>query len=128
MRLLLDTCTFLWLAGDPSRISEAARAAIDEPSNTLYLSDVSVWEMVLKNAAGKLPLPQKPRKWIPKQTAFFQIERVPIEPDALFRSGELPRLHAVPFDRLLCAQAIAEPFHVVTPDASIRLLGASCIW
>jgi PIN domain nuclease of toxin-antitoxin system len=65
MRLLLDTCAFLWLAGQPMKLSAPAVAAINNAQNTLFLSDVSVWEIVLKHAAGKLPLPEPPRVWLP---------------------------------------------------------------
>ena len=128
MRLLLDTCTFLWLAAEPSKISAPAAAALNDPANSLHLSDVSVWEIVLKHAAGKLPLPQKPRVWIPNRAAFFQLQRVPIEHEALFRSGELPPVHNDPFDRLLAAQALAEPFQFISPDAPFRAYGVTCIW
>ncbi len=49
MNLLLDTCAFLWLAAEPRRLSKAARAALNDPSNQLVLSDVTLWEIVLKN-------------------------------------------------------------------------------
>jgi len=128
VRLLLDTCTFLWLAGEPAKISAPATTALNDPANSLHLSDVSVWEIVLKQAAGKLPLPQWPRVWIPKHAAFFHLQRVLIEHEALFRSGELPPIHQDPFDRLLAAQALAEPFHFVSPDAPFRAYGVTCIW
>ena len=128
MRLLLDTCTFLWLAAEPARISAPAAEALNDSANSLYLSDVSVWEIVLKNAAGKLRLPQKPRVWIPKQSAFFQLQRLAIGHDSLFRAGELPPRHHDPFDRLLAAQALAEPFHFISPDAPFRAYAVACIW
>ena len=71
MKLLLDTCAFLWLAAQPRRLSPAATAAIDNPNNLLFLSDTSVWEIALKFAAGKLPLPKAPKIWVPQQVAFF---------------------------------------------------------
>jgi PIN domain nuclease of toxin-antitoxin system len=62
VNVLLDTCAFLWLAGQPSKLSPAAVAAIDDPSNEVFLSDATVWEIVLKYGAGKLPLPGPPRE------------------------------------------------------------------
>ena len=55
--MLLDTCTFLWLATDDPSLSEPARAAIRDPSHPLYLSAASVWEIAVKYTIGKLPLP-----------------------------------------------------------------------
>ena len=128
MNLLLDTCAFLWLAASPSKLSSPAEAAINDLSNQLYLSDVSIWEIVLKHAAGKLPLPEAPRTWIPKQTTFFQIGRQTIDPESLYRSGELPWGHRDPFDRLLAAQAIAHGLTIVTPDLPLNQLGARTCW
>lgn len=48
MRLLLDTCTFLWLAQEPDRLSLTSRDAIDHSQNELFLSHASIWEMYLK--------------------------------------------------------------------------------
>lgn len=128
MNLLLDSCAFLWLAAKPGKLSRAAVAALEDPASELYLSDASVWEIVLKYGKGKLPLPEAPRTWIPRQLAFFQIQRAPIESEALFRSGELPPIHHDPFDRLLAAQALVEPFLFVSPDAPFRAFAVACIW
>jgi len=128
MKLLLDTCAFLWLAARPSKLSAAATAAINDPAQELHLSDVSIWEIVLKHAAGKLPLPEAPRIWIPRQIDFFQLRSVNIGSEALFRSGELPPVHQDPFDRLLASQALSEPFRLISPDAPFRAYGVSCVW
>lgn len=128
MNVLLDTCTFLWLSASPERISPAAKALIDDERNTLYLSDVSVWEVALKYAVGKLPLPKPPRLWVPAQIAFFQLQRLAIEPLAIYLSGELPLFHRDPFDRLLAAQAQSQAMTVLTPDPPFGPLGASVVW
>lgn len=128
LKLLLDTCTFLWLAGAPEKISAPAAAALDDPQNIRYLSDASVWEIVLKYSARKIPLPQKPRLWLPKQTTFFHLQRAAIAPEALLLSSELRASHPDPFDRLLAAQALSESYEIVTPDPAFQKLGVRCIW
>lgn len=128
MKLLLDTCAFFWLAGEPAKLSREAAAAIDDPANTIYLSYVTLWEIVLKNSAGKLPLPGAPRLWVPEQIRFFGLTIVDLSPEAIFRSGELPRVHNDPFDRLLAATAIIEDCTVISPDPPFRALGARTIW
>ena len=128
MNVLLDTCTFLWLAASPDRISRSAQEVIDDPDNMLYLSDVSVWEIATKHRMGKLPLPELPRVWVPMQAEFFQLRSLTIERQALYLSGELPLLHRDPFDRLLAAQAQLMNFTVLTPDPPFERLGAQVIW
>lgn len=57
MKVLLDPCTFLWLAQRPDRISETAASIINDEGNEHLVSEVSVMEIAMKHSAGKLPLP-----------------------------------------------------------------------
>src|SRR5207302_209674 len=123
-----DTCSFLWLAAEPAKLSGAAPKEINEPQNTLNLSDVSILEIALKYSAGKLQLPEPPSLWIPKQLAFFQIAALPLSHETIYRAGELPKIHADPFDRLIAAEALVRDLNILTPDVPMRALGAKCIW
>jgi PIN domain nuclease of toxin-antitoxin system len=128
MNALLDTCTFLWLALEPGRISATAREVLDDPRTIRRLSRVSVLEIVLKHRAGKLPLPHPPESWIPSRRAFFQLEDLPLEEAVIYRSGRLPDGHDDPFDRLLAAHSIESGSTLISPDVPLSLLGASRIW
>lgn len=128
MKLLLDTCAFLWLAAEPNRLSQAATAALDDDANERWLSDATLWEISLKHSVGKLPLPELPRDWIAKQIAFFDLHVLHIDSDAIFRSGELQSAHRDPFDRLLAAQAIGGAFHFLTVDEAFDALGVDRLW
>src|SRR6516165_8736258 len=67
MRLLLDTHVFLsYISADP-QLPTAFRDAIRDPTNEVYLSVASVWEAVIKHALGKLPLPEAPAEYLPRQ-------------------------------------------------------------
>ncbi len=128
VRYLLDTCTFLWLALPQGKLSAQATATINDPASELFLSDVSTWEITLKHTAGKLPLPDLPRRWLPSRAAFFRLTTLPLTQDAIFRSGELPKLHMDPFDRLLAAQVLETQMTILSPDAPISMLGAARVW
>lgn len=128
MRYLLDTCTFLWVSQQPSMLSKAAVAAVNEPTNEMYVSDVSILEVTLKHSAGKLPLPARPRIWIAEKFAHHRFMGLSLDRGAIYRSGELPRTHPDPFDRLLAAQAIESGMTILSPDAPLSLLGASRVW
>ncbi len=65
MRILLDTCEFLWLVSGDSKLSAIVAAAVRDPQNQVFLSTVSFWEISLKHSLGKLPLPQSPAQFIP---------------------------------------------------------------
>ena len=128
VRYLLDTCTFLWLALPQGKLSARVTTIINDPTNELFLSDISAWEITLKHTAGKLPLPDLPRRWLPSRAAFFRLTPLPLTQDAIFRSGELPKSHMDPFDRLLAAQALETQMTILSPDVPISLLGAARIW
>lgn len=128
MKLLLDTCVFLWLATEPSKLSQAATTALDDEQNELFLSDVSIWEITLKYKAGKLPLPDTPRRWIPSELLFHGIQSVSIVLDAMFLASELPGDHRDPFDRLIGAQAEVGAFRLVSPDDAFTTLGIDRLW
>jgi len=61
--LLLDTCALIWLTSEPAQLSEAASTAINDPAAVLHISHASLWEITLKHCAGRLALPDSPRKW-----------------------------------------------------------------
>ena len=128
VKYLLDTCAFLWMSQQPKMLSKAAVAAINNRANEFYVSDVSIWEVTLKHSIGKLPLPDTPRVWIPEKFAYHRFRQLGLNHDAIFRSGELPRVHLDPFDRLLAAQAIEEGMTLLSPDEPLSLLGAARIW
>lgn len=128
MRVLLDTCTFLWLALEPARISSAARAVLDDPAVERCLSRVSVLEIVLKHRAGKLPLPGVPAAWIPSRRDFFHLTDLEFGERVIYRSGQLAGGHEDPFDRLLAAHAIEAGATMLSPDAPLGILGAARLW
>jgi PIN domain nuclease of toxin-antitoxin system len=128
VRILLDTCAFLWLAEDDSALSERARDAIVDPSNEAYLSPTSVWEIVIKQALGRLVLKQPADRFVPEQRDLHRIESLPVSEYAALQLGKLPPLHRDPFDRMLAAQSVAEACTIATPDPLIRQYPVSTIW
>ena len=127
MRLLLDTCTFLWLAGGGS-LSSAAAAAIRNPSHDVYFSAVSAWEIVTKHANGRLPLPEPPDRLIQTERRLRGLMALPFDEESAVQGSKLPALHRDPFDRMLIAQAIAHGLAVVTPDPLITQYPVRTIW
>ena len=128
MHALLDTCTFMWLAFEPERISAVARKILDDPGTVRRLSQASVLEIVLKYRAGKLPLPEAPDVWIPSRREFFQLENLALDERVIYRSGNLPDGHDDPFDRLIAAHAIESGSTLLSPDTPLSLLGAARLW
>lgn len=125
--LLLDTCTLIWLASDPSQLSAGATKAL-EAASELYLSDVCIWEICLKWQAKKIELPSPPRTWVSDQVRAWHLQRACIEIEHLYRTAELPALHKDPFDRLLVSQALSHGARIVTPDLAIQQYPVTVVW
>ena len=125
---LLDTCTFIWLCADSKRLSKAARNAIDAPSASLLLSDISVLEITFKWSAGKLDLPDPPRLWVESQVEAWALTMQPLGRAEIYRAGELPEHHRDPFDRLLVAAALNLNATILTPDTAIHRYPVSYRW
>ncbi|MBC8161570.1 MAG: type II toxin-antitoxin system VapC family toxin [Roseiflexaceae bacterium] len=103
MNLLLDTHTFLWLVGAPELLSPTASAAIQDQSNTLYLSYASIWEMQIKVQLQKLALPNTFERIVEEQQRVNNIQLLPITPDHIYKLDSLPSHHKDPFDRLIAS-------------------------
>lgn len=128
MKLLLDTCTFLWTLEGGGELSDAAREALVDPENDVYLSAVSAWEIAVKHALGKLPLPEAPDRYVPAQREARGITALPLDEDAALQLVRLPTLHRDPFDRMLVCQALAAGLTIVTPDHDIARYPVRILW
>jgi len=128
VRLLLDTCTFLWIVGGSSELSTRARAAFADPANETFLSAASAWEIAVKHRLGRLPLPSPPDEFVPAQRAAHGIEPLPVDEETALHVAKLPDLHRDPFDRLLVAQALVAGLVLLTPDDDIRKYPARTLW
>jgi PIN domain nuclease of toxin-antitoxin system len=128
VRLLLDTCTFLWIVGGAREVSARAKEAFADPANDALLSAASSWEIAVKHRLGKLPLPKGPSQFVPEQRAAHGLEPLPIDEESALHVGKLPDLHRDPFDRMLIAQALVGGLVVVTPDDAVRQYPVRTLW
>ena len=128
MNLLLDSCTLIWLASEPARLSQAATAAITPPEAILHISHASLWEITLKHGAGKLTLPAAPRQWWTEQISKWGLVELPLTAEALLRGSELPAHHKDPFDRVILAQALMHDLAIVSPDEAFPPSGVRVVW
>lgn len=128
MRCLLDTCTFLWIISDSKELSPRARAMFADPGNEVLLSAVSVWELSVKHALGKLPLPGTIERFLVDQRERHGIAALPLDERAVLHLHKLPTLHRDPFDRMLICQAIEHDCLLLTPDPLITQYPVRTQW
>jgi PIN domain nuclease of toxin-antitoxin system len=127
MKLLLDTHAFIWWDSDPSLLSAPALAALRDPANEVWLSVVSVWEMVIKAPLGKLTL-RLPLADIISQQQANGLQILPVSLAHTLAVEGLPAIHKDPFDRLLIAQANVEGAELVCADQLIRQYPVRILW
>jgi PIN domain nuclease of toxin-antitoxin system len=128
MKLLLDTCAFLWFQAAASELSSPARVAILDRENDVYLSAVSAWEIGRKFAIGSLSLDMPPDSLIPRVRSESGIESLPLTEAEALMAEKLPRLHKDPFDRMLIAQALIHGMTIVTSDTIFGGYPVRTLW
>ncbi|MFL5259081.1 MAG: type II toxin-antitoxin system VapC family toxin [Hyphomicrobiales bacterium] len=114
--LLLDTHVFLWWQAKEGHLGPIAGKAIADPKNRVFVSAVSVLEIVLKARRGKLTFASP----VTAAIAVNGFSDLPVRAVEAEFAGGLEWDHSDPFDRLLVAQAIMAPFILVTADNMIR--------
>ncbi len=118
--MLLDTHVFIWLIGEPERLLEPTLEAVRDQRNDVYLSVVSLWEIIVKHQIGKMPLPELPDRYIADQRERHLIDDLLLDESSVSQLAKLPLIHRDPFDRMLVCQAIEHDLTIVTVDRVIR--------
>ncbi|PTN34924.1 type II toxin-antitoxin system VapC family toxin [Desulfonatronum sp. SC1] len=118
MKLLLDTHILLWAAGNPEKLSEKARAILLEPSNSLFFSAASIWEVVIKQGLGRDDFKVDAQR-LRKMLILNRYSELSITSEHVLRVHALPTLHKDPFDRLLIAQSLSEGMLLLTVDEAV---------
>lgn len=123
MRLIIDTHIFLWALTDPKRIASNKLAQIETPANIVYVSSISIAEVMIKASIGKLDVRFDPVEMVEKcgfESLAFRSE------DALLLK-DMPFHHRDPFDRMLIAQSMTNNYPVVTNDAKFKPYGCRLV-
>ena len=126
MRLLLDTAVLIYAVESPERLSKRAVAALENPENVLELSAVSLAEIAIKAALGKLRLSAATAR---QAVQDLDLRILPDTADHAYYLFDLPLHHGDPFDRQIIAQALSEKIAIVTSDERFNLYkGLRLIW
>jgi PIN domain nuclease of toxin-antitoxin system len=112
MRLLLDTHILLWTLAASPRIASVQSLILSDETE-VFVSAVSWWELATKIAIGKLNADLPTLRQAAKESGFFELPVIGGHTEVLVK---LPLLHRDPFDRMLVAQAMAEPMKLITAD------------
>jgi PIN domain nuclease of toxin-antitoxin system len=125
---ILDTHVFIWMDAEPTRVSPTVLGDLRDPNCMIYLSVVSVWEIIVKVRKGKLQLRADVEQIVAEQQKTNPLALLPLTYDHALANRSLPLLHKDPFDRMLVAQAVAENAILLTDDRLIRQYPVQTDW
>ena len=128
MKLLLDTCTFLWITAEPSKMSQTAAEYFEDSKNVCYLSSVSAWEIAVLVLLGRISLTAPIEVLVPRVRRKHGIRTLKLTESAAMIACRLPPHHRDPFDRMLICQTTAHGMTILTPDAHIARYSVPVIW
>jgi PIN domain nuclease of toxin-antitoxin system len=123
MKIIIDTHIFLWSLSEPSRIAEQKLRELESPTNIIYVSSVTIAELMIKASIGKLRINFDPVD-LALQSGFELLDFS--GRDALLLKN-LPFHHRDPFDRMLISQSIATKYPLMTDDDKIKLYACRVI-
>lgn len=118
MRILLDTHILIWAVTTPERLGSEAETTIRDPANEVLFSAASIWEIAIKAALRRRDFETRP-EFVAEEAHDIGFIELPVNSSVASRVANLPLIHRDPFDRLLVAQAIAEPAVLFTADARL---------
>ncbi len=128
MRLLLDTQCWLWWFSQPEKLSAQVIEQIVDETNEVWFSVASVWEIGIKVAIGKLPLPEQIDDYISTRMTQLGARSLEITASHALRAAALPLVHRDPFDRMLIDQSQIEAMTLVSADSIFNRYEVSVIW
>ena len=117
MRYLLDSCIWVFLLNNDSRLKQQQKNVILDTQNTIYISVVSVWEMSIKIDQGKLKLPKPLQSLIFEACVKDNHKILNLDVFSVLHTNNLPSYHKDPFDRMLISQAIDNDLTIITCDS-----------
>jgi len=119
VRLLLDTNIWLWSLSDPTKLGKRVRAALTRAGNELWLSPISVRELLVLAEPGRVKLDAEPRRWVTEALDRTPAEAAVLTFEIAIRSREIMGAHADPPDRFLVATALVYDLTLVTANEAL---------
>ena len=119
MRLLLDTHIWLWSLLEPRRLSRRVARALGNPANELWLSPVSVWELIVLCAKQRVILNEAVESWVGRALDASRLREAPLTHEVALATAAVKLPHRDPADRFLAATARVFDLTLVTADKNL---------
>ncbi|HXZ42154.1 MAG TPA: type II toxin-antitoxin system VapC family toxin [Terriglobales bacterium] len=119
MRFLLDTHIWIWMVLEPTRLSRRVARALEDLENELWLSPISVWELLMLTGKGRIQLNEDAVSWARRTIERLQLREAPVTNDVALETPGMILNHADPSDRLIAASARVFDLTLVTADEKL---------
>ncbi len=116
MRLLLDTHIWLWSLLEPTRLTKRVVRAMEREDAELWLSPISVWELLILVDKGRMRLGSPPDDWVNDALRRVPLREAPVTHEVALETRNVRLSHLDPADRFLVATARVFGFKLVTAD------------
>ncbi len=120
MKLLLDTHIWIWSVAAPERLSRKVASTLESAKAELWLSPISVWELLLLSEKGKIELDRPPERWIADAFASSPLRDAPLNREVAIESRRVRLAHQDPADRFIAATARVYDLTLVTADERLQ--------
>ena len=117
MNIIIDTHVFLWLAADLQKINQKHLEYIKNIDNNIYLSSLSIAEIMIKKSIGNLDFDGNILKILDEMA----IDILDFDASSALLLGSLPFHHRDPFDRMIISQAITKKYKIISADRKFKL-------
>jgi PIN domain nuclease of toxin-antitoxin system len=116
VKLLLDTHIWLWSTLEPQRVTRRVEKALADPVNELWLSPISVGELIVLLRKGRIRLPNDVNAWVAKTMQDLELTEAPLTVDVALAISSINFPHGDPADHFLAATAKVFDLTLVTAD------------
>ena len=123
MKILIDTHIFLWMLSCPERLGEKRRYELESPANEVFLSSISIAELMIKSSIGKINIDFNPLEMAEK----MQVDILDYSGTHAIALRKLPLHHKDPFDRMIIAQALTNKLDLMSDDSKFSLYAVKII-
>jgi PIN domain nuclease of toxin-antitoxin system len=119
VKLLLDTHIWLWSALQPQNLSRRIARELVNEENELWLSPISVWELIFLHRKGRVKTPQEIPAWVTRSMEDLRITEAPVTTEVALAVSALDLPHGDPADHFLAATAMVFDLTLVTADRTL---------
>jgi PIN domain nuclease of toxin-antitoxin system len=119
IKLLLDTHIWLWSVSEPERVSKRVARALRTPENELWLSPISIWELIILSQKGRVELAEGLEAWTTRALRALPLNEAPVTNEVAREVGRLDLPHRDPADHFLVATAKVFDLTLITADEQL---------